>query len=204
MRAIDLQGFDAKFVADADPWRTFSDRDEARKRRAIVRGLGAAGRGRVLELAAGNGSNSVALARRALRLDATEGTASGTALIRRAVGDCPRIVVRRLVLPGRLPRTTYDAAVVAELLYYLSARDMARVARDVAAALPVGGALVLAHHRVDYPDFAQHAHGIHARFLAATGAAWRATNDNRTGRWRVQSYVRGSRSTRDPANRTAP
>jgi len=191
MKPIDLHGFDRKFASDDDPWRTFSDRDEARKRRAILHGMGAGPIGRVLELAAGNGSNSVALARAALRLDATEGTTSGTALIRRAVGVDPRVRVRQVVLPARFPGTTYDMAIVAEVLYYLSPADMAQVARDVAAHVRPGGALILAHHRVDYPDFVQHAHGIHERFLAASGAPWRRRNHQRTGRWRVQSYVRG-------------
>lgn len=190
MKAIDLDGFDAKFGGDADPWSTFTDRDERRKRDAIVHGLGGGTLGRVLELAAGNGSNSVALATRALRLDATEGTQSGTDLVRKAVEGTPHVRVDRLVLPGRFPRATYDAIVVAEVLYYLSRRDMAQVARDVAAALSPGGRLVLAQHRVDYPDFVQHAHGIHERFLRDSNAGWRQTQDVRTGRWRVQSYVR--------------
>lgn len=190
MKAIDLPGFDRKFAGDADPWSTFSNRDEAHKRGAILHGVGAGPVGRVLELAAGNGSNSVALAKIALRLDATEGTASGTALVERAAAGNRRVRVRRLVLPGRFPRTRYDAVIVAEMLYYLSPADMAQVARDIAAALREGGVLVLAHHRVDYPDFVQHAHAIHERFLAASGARWRRRSDVRTGRWRVQSYVR--------------
>lgn len=190
MKPIDLAGFEQKFAGNADPWSTFTNRDEAHKRRAILHGLGAGPNGRVLELAAGNGSNSVALAQRALRLDATEGTLSGVDLVRRAVGIDPRVRVQRLVLPGRLPAARYDAAIVAEVLYYLSAHALQQVARDVAAALRNGGRLVLAHHRVDYPDFVQHAAHIHARFLAATGVRWRRVGDIRTGRWRVQSYER--------------
>ncbi len=190
MKAIDLAGFDAKFTDSDDPWSTWTDRDEARKRLAILRGIGGRRVGRVLELAAGNGSNSAALARLALRPDATEGTRSGTDLVARAVGGDRRVRVSRLVLPGRFPRATYDAIVVAEVLYYLSARDMAAVARAVAAALRPGGRLVLAQHRVDYPDFVQHAADIHRRFLVASGVAWHACAELRTGRWRVQSYVR--------------
>ena len=190
MKPIDLAGFDRKFADDADPWRTFSNRDEAHKRKAILHGLGAGPIGRVLELAAGNGSNSVALARRARRLDATEGTVAGTDLVARAVGDNSRVRVRRLVLPGHFPGVRYDHAVVAEVLYYLSTRAMADVAREVATALRPGGRLILAHHRVDYPDFVQHAHGIHERFLLATNASWEKVGDVRTGRWRVQSYAR--------------
>lgn len=191
MKTIGLDGFDRKFAGSDDPWDTFSNRDEARKRRAILHAMGAGPVGRVLELAAGNGSNSVALSRRALRLDATEGTKSGTDLVRRAVGHHARVRVRQVVLPAAFPARVYDAAVVAEVLYYLSPRDMAQVARDVATRLRPGGRLVLAQHRVDYPDFVQHAHGIHERFLAASGAAWCRQNSVRTGRWRVESYLRG-------------
>jgi len=191
MKPIDLAGFEQKFAGNADPWSTFTNRDEAHKRAAILHGLGGEPIGRVLEIAAGNGSNSVALAQRALLLDATEGAQSGVDLVRRAIGDARGVRVRRLVLPGRFPAQIYDAAVVAEVLYYLSPRDMRQVARDIAAAVRRGGRLVLAHHRVDYPDFVQHAAHIHARFLAASGVAWRVAGDERTGRWRVQSYVRG-------------
>lgn len=183
--AIDLAGFQAKFAGDADPWRTFSGHDEAVKRHAILHACGAGPLGRVLELASGNGSNSAAIARRALWLDATEGTAEGTALTAKAVAGCPRARASVLVLPGRPPRAVYDAVVLAELLYYLSSRDMAAVARDVAAVLRPGGRLVLAHHRVDFHDFAQHAAGIHLRFLAETGRAWRVRPVRFARKWQV-------------------
>ncbi|MFS0736009.1 class I SAM-dependent methyltransferase [Sphingomonas sp. 1P06PA] len=190
MKPIDLQGFDRKFVNDADPWSTFTSRDEARKRSAILRGLGNGPVGRVLELAAGNGSNSVALARFALRLDATEGTESGTDLVRRAVPGDPRVRVTRLVLPDRFPRHRYDAVIIAEVLYYLSPGDMAKVACAVAQVLRPGGRLIMAHHRVDYPDFVQHADGIHRRFIRDSHGCWARAIEAGTGRWRVQTFIR--------------
>ena len=188
MKAITLGGFDAKFAQDDDPWRTFTDADEALKRRAILHALGAGPWGRVLELAAGNGSNSSAIARRTLRLDATEATASGTALVARAIaGHGNRARAIRLAVPAQLPRDRYDLVLIAELLYYLSPRAMARTARDVAGRLRGGGTLVLAHHRIDFPDFAQHAADIQRRFLAATGRAWRVRVVRRTRNWIVLS-----------------
>ena len=190
MKPITLAGFDAKFADDDDPWRTFDDRDEALKRRAILHAMGSGPWGRVIELAAGNGSNSAAIAPRALRLDATEATASGTALVAKAIGARPnarpgRARAIRLTVPARLPRRRYDIAVVAEVLYYLSPRAMARTACDVAAVLGPGGTMVLAHHRIDFPDFAQHAAQIQRRFLAATGRRWRVRVVRRTGAWTV-------------------
>ncbi len=185
MKAIDLAGFDSKFASDADPWSTFTNRDEVLKRRAILQAMGPGPWGRVLELAAGNGSNSAAIARRALRLDATEATASGRALVAKAVDGRKRARAIRLVVPARFPRLRYDIVVAAEFLYYLSMRDMARTALDIAAALRPGGTLVLAHHRVDYPDFAQHAEHLQRAFLNATGRRWQVRVARRTGRWIV-------------------
>lgn len=190
MPAIDLAGFADKFRADADPWATFSNADEATKRTAILRALGPGPFGRVLELGAGNGSNSAALADRALRLDATEGTQEGTELTLTALAGRPRARASVLAVPSRFPRPAYDAIVVAELLYYLSPRAMATTARDVAAALASGGRLVMAHHRIDYYDFAQHSAHIHDRFLVATGAPWRRTGGYRTARWIVAAWAK--------------
>lgn len=196
MKTIDLGGFAAKFAADDDPWRTFSSRDEAVKRAAILHALGPGPIGRVLELASGNGSNSRALARRALRLDATEGTAEGTHLTARAVAGYPHARAIRCVLPGRFPRPCYDAIVIAELLYYLSPRMMAQVAADCAAVLRPGGRLVLAHHRIDFYDFAQHARGLHDRFLRQTGARWTFDAVRERARWTVVVATRRDRRCR--------
>lgn len=187
MTSIDLAGFSAKFAGDDDPWRTFTAHDEAVKRAAILHALGPGPIGRVLELASGNGSNSAALAPRSLRLDATEGTREGTALTARAIAHYPHAHATLLPLPARPPLPTYDAVVIAEILYYLSKRAMRQVARDAATWLRPGGTLVLAHHRVDFFDFAQHAGGIQDRFLAQTGLRWRARPVRRTARWIVCS-----------------
>lgn len=190
MRPITLAGFEDKFANDGDPWRTFSARDEAHKRMAILHAAGAPPVGRILELAAGNGSNSVALAPRTLRLDATEGTQAGTALVARALRGDPRARASLLVLPGRFPRAGYDVIVIAEILYYLNPCDMALTARRVARALRPGGRLVLAHHRVDYPDFVQHAHDIHDRLRAESRVEWCTRVVARTGRWIVETSIR--------------
>jgi SAM-dependent methyltransferase len=185
MKRIGLAGFADKFAGDDDPWRTFSNRDEAVKRAAILHAIGPGPLGRVLELASGNGSNSRAIAPRVLRLDATEGTAEGTRLTARAIAAWPRARAMELALPARFPQRHYDAIVVAELLYYLTPVEMASIARSVASALRPGGRLILAHHRIDFYDFAQHAAGIQERFLHSTGARWRVRTMQRRRRWQV-------------------
>lgn len=190
MKPIGMRGFEDRFAGDADPWATFTNRDEATKRDAILHAMGPGPWGRVLELGAGNGSNSAAIAPRALRLEATEATTSGTRLVARAIEHAPRARAIRLAVPAPLPRSRYDLIVVAELLYYLSPRDMAAVARDVTSVLRPGGRLVLAHHRIDFHDFAQHAEGIHTRFLNAIDRQWVRRPVARNRRWLVEAAVR--------------
>ena len=186
MKPIDLAGFESKFADNADPWSTWTDPDEATKREAILHALPPGMQGRVLELGAGNGSNSRSLAARALRLDATEATREGTRLVAEAIAARdPRARAIQLAVPATLPRTRYDAIVVAELLYYLDRGPMATLARQVASALRRGGTLVLAHHRITFYDFVQHADRIHEHFLRETGIEWDVRTTRRTGRWSV-------------------
>lgn len=193
MRPIDVQGFEDKFAGDPDPWQTWSGRDEVLKRNAILHGLPSAKTGRMLELGAGNGSNSRALARRSLRLEATDATREGTRLIAETLAPfAPRASAYQLIVPAPPRSAKYDTIVVAELLYYLSVRDMDLLARQVAAGLGRGGTLVLAHHRISFYDFVQHAERIHDRFLDATQVAWRSRIVRRTGNWIVQSCRRAA------------
>lgn len=186
MKPIDLAGFEAKFADSEDPWSTWDKPDEVVKRRAILHALGPGPLGRVLELGAGNGSNSQALAARALRLDATEATAKGTALVARAIAaNTPRARALQLAVPDAPPRDRYDAIVIAELLYYLDPRAMRDLAAQATERLRPGGRLVLAHHRITFYDFAQHAEGIHTRFITATNRRWSRRTVRQTGRWTV-------------------
>lgn len=187
MRSADLSAFDGKFSADDDPWGTFTRRDEAVKRAAILKALGPGPLGRVLELASGNGSNSRAIAPRALRLDAVEGAPQGVRLTARAIARWPRARALQLLLPATFPRRAYDAIVIAELLYYLTPRQMRALGSAVGAALRPGGRLVLAHHQVDYYDFEHHAQGIHDRFLEGTHRRWTLRTVRRRPRWIVVS-----------------
>lgn len=189
-KPIALAGFAQKFASDPDPWRTWTDLDEALKRDAILHALPAGKVGRMLELGAGNGSNSHVLAQRCLRLDATEATREGVELVAKAIGArAPRARAMQLTVPAMPPRPVYDAIVIAELLYYLTPDDMARLARQVAARLRQGGTLIVAHHRITFYDFVQPADHIHSRFLTATKIPWSSRTVRKTGRWSVISCM---------------
>ena len=187
-RAIDLAGFEAKFRAGPDPWQTFTARDEAIKRHRILRALGNGPIARILELGSGNGSNSQALARRALKLQACDGSASATQLTRQALANAPHAQAWQIELPAPLPGHRFEAVVIAELLYYLDHRAMQRLARDVASALAPGARLVLAHHQIEFPDNTQRTAGIHERFIKALKLPTTRVRPFRNRRWRVEGY----------------
>lgn len=159
-RTISLADFEARFRSDPDPWRTYSRRREAVKRRQLLEAAGARCWSRGLELGAGNGSNSPALARRTLRLDVCEGTASGAALVRKAVADCPNVKVYQHILPGRFPSPVYDLIVISEVLYYLQSNDLKKLSREISRSLAPRGRLLLAHHHQRFAD--ARTDGMHA------------------------------------------
>ena len=179
-----LAHFDATFAADSDPWNTLVSRDERMKRDAILRALPRSS-GRLLELAPGNGSNSVRLRRRALRLLAADGAPSAVGLTRERLGGDPRAEVRLARLPDEVPRGPFHAAVVAELLYYLPQRDVAELAWRLGRELAPGATTVLAHHGVPFPDAATLPATVHAVFRDALGRG-PLHPVARTRQWRVE------------------
>ena len=183
---IRIDGFEAVFRTDPDPWGTWERRDEAVKRDAILRACGRV-RGRALELACGNGSNTAGLARTSLRLLALDGAPSAVALTRARVPNA-RVEVRKAVLPGGMPRRAFDLIVIAELLYYLRPEEIAALGRRL--NLAPGGRLVLAHHHVDFPDTSSRPTGVHARLVWACPAL-EHRRTIRTSRWRIDAFTAG-------------
>ena len=189
---LTLEGFEAVFRASPDPWGTRTRRDEAIKRTAILRAVGGSPSGasgcqaRLLELGSGNGSNSPALAARALRLLATDGAPSAVALTRAALTGKPRAGAALAVLPGDLPRGPWQACVIAEVLYYLSEADIRRLAHGLSRELAPRAQLVLAHHHRHFPDTATPPARCHDRLLAALKRPYTRQTVARRRHWRVE------------------
>lgn len=180
--AIRVDGFEAVFARDQDPWGTYARRDEAVKRQAILRAAGRT-RGRALELACGNGSNTRALRGRALRLLALDGAPSAVRITRQRAGG-RRVEVREALLPTDAPREPFDLIVIAEVLYYLRTDEIARLGRRL--RLAPGGRLVLAHHHVDFPDTSSRPADVHGLLRSALVQRLEPVSLSRNARWRVE------------------
>ena len=182
---IRVDGFEAVFAEHSDPWGTYQRRDEAVKRQAILRAAGRT-RGRALELACGNGSNTCALQRHSLRLLALDGAPSAVRITRERACS-PRVDVREALLPIDAPREPFDLIVIAEVLYYLRASEIAQLARRL--RLAPGGRLVLAHHHIDFPDTSSRPAEVHAMLRAGLAQRVVPVSHTRNSRWRVEGLA---------------
>lgn len=189
-KPITIEGFEKKFAGDSDPWGTFVNRDEANKRQAIRHALGARMAGRTLELACGNGSNSIMLARHTLRLVACDGAPSAVALTAECLKHTPNADVQHCQLPDGLPLAVFDRIVAAEILYYLSPSNLATLARHLGHGLAPGGELILCHHHLRFHDSAQDPAQVHDRFRSQLPFEVRPSWHYRNARWIVERWQR--------------
>lgn len=189
-RPINLDDFEQRFRDNSDPWQTFTSRPEAVKREQILRAAGRRRWGCGLELAAGNGSNSGALAARVGRLDVCEATAAGRALIGKATAACSNIRLWRHVVPERFPGDRYDLIVIAELLYYLRREDLRRLANEITRTLRPAGRLILVHHHCRFPDAKLDGALVQSWLTERIGARLLPSFYKRTRHWTLQSFNR--------------
>lgn len=191
-RPLSLKDFEQRFRESGDPWQTFTSRPEAVKREEILRATGTRRWGRGLELGAGNGSNSAALAARTGRLDVCEATAAGRALIREATAGCSNIRLWRHVVPERFPGDRYDLIVIAELLYYLRREELRLLAGEITRTLRPAGRLILVHHHCRFPDARLDGARVHAWLTEQIGARLQPSLHKRTRYWTLLSLDRSA------------
>ncbi|MGB3627141.1 MAG: class I SAM-dependent methyltransferase [Henriciella sp.] len=156
----------------------------------LAQAAGPGKHGRVLEVAAGNGSNTPMLAARALRLTVTEGTPSGAELTRQAIEGIERTSVHQLDLADRFPGDRYDLIVISEVLYYLPDRSFRALASEVSRTLRPAGTLVLAHHTVFFDDALRDGRGVHRQFLGEVAADLACAFRRRTRRYVIERLRR--------------
>jgi SAM-dependent methyltransferase len=187
-RPITLDGFEAKFGSDDDPWRCRDSRVEALKRHRALVGLPLVAT--ALDVACGDGAGTQALAARALHVDATDGAAAALASARRLLGDDARIRFRRARAPWGLPHGRWHRILLSELAYYLPRHEIRRLADAIMVRLVPGGELIAVHHLFRFDD--ARTPPAHAAALLRAALARRLTRVSRLryGRYEVVRWVR--------------
>lgn len=185
---ITLEGFEAKFASEDDPWRCRDSSSEALKRRRALAGLPLVGT--ALDVACGDGAGTQALAARALHVDATDGAAAALASARRLLGDDARIRFRRAPVPRGLPHGRWRRILLSELAYYLPPHEIRRLAEAIMMRLVPGGELITVHHLFRFDDAPTPP--AHAAALLRAALARRLTRVSllRYGRYEVVRWLR--------------
>jgi SAM-dependent methyltransferase len=169
MRRIDIEGFEAKFRNNIDPWDYTHSRFERFKRRILLNACGRYRHGRVLELGCAIGVTTRSLVPYSLRLTAIDASSSALKEATRRLSNANNVRFHRAVLPQQMPRGPFDLIVLSELIYYLPPHRLRPLAVAVIAALAPHGRAVVLNHRRGFDDASMHpaqAH-LHLRTLLA-------------------------------------
>jgi SAM-dependent methyltransferase len=144
--SVPREHFDVLYEGSSDPWDLRSAWYERRKYAITVAALPRERYRSGLEPGCSIGELTRLLAARCDSLLAFDFAQSAVDSARRAVLGMPHVAVERRALPAGLPPGSFDLIVLSEVLYYLSAPDLARTVDGMTARLDVGGDLVAVHH----------------------------------------------------------
>lgn len=160
--AIDIDGFEKKFLDDPDPWNYANSPFEAYKRRILRQACGSRSFGRGLELACANGETSKVLSSLCLKLLALDGSPTVVAEANRRTKHLPNVTVAVANLPDDLPRQQFDLIIASEIFYYLRPLPLLRLMNGLYQNLAPSGRIVCLHHVIDFDDAATRpAHAQH-------------------------------------------
>ena len=145
--------FEALYRADPDPWQFRTSDYERGKYAATLGALTRPRYGRALEVGCSIGVFTTALAPRCDALLAIDGSDTALARARETCAALPQVRFEARIVPDGFPDGRFDLIVLSEVLYYLHASDLRRVAARCLDALAPGGELILCHWLglTDYP-----------------------------------------------------
>jgi 2-polyprenyl-3-methyl-5-hydroxy-6-metoxy-1,4-benzoquinol methylase len=145
--------FDALYAKDEDPWNFAASEYERRKYQHTLASLPKAHFSSGLEVGCSIGILTRELASRCERLLAIDAASEPLAHARRKCAGCGNVEFARKFVPGDWPAGNFDLILLSEVVYYLDAQDVAKLAARIKNTLSPGGALVLVHWtgETDYP-----------------------------------------------------
>jgi trans-aconitate methyltransferase len=135
------------YEAKDDPWDLATKWHDRRKYAVTVASLPREHYRRCYEPGASIGLLTAMLAPRCDEILAVDSIGSAVQQARAVVGDFPHVRVEEATLPADLPDGTFDLIVVGDLLYYLSAEDLAALLDGLVTRLEPGGDFVAVHFR---------------------------------------------------------
>ena len=150
---IPVRYFDDLYTADADPWQFRTSPYERDKYAATLAMLDRPRYGSALEIGCSVGVFTRLLAPRCDRLLAIDGSEVALDAAREECRGLSQVTFRVATVPDAFPAGPFDLIVMAEVLYYLTAKDVARTADMARNALCPTGRILCCHWlgETDYP-----------------------------------------------------
>ena len=141
--------FDRLYRAKADPWNYETSPYEAQKYDATIAALTKMHYPSAIEAGCSIGVLSERLSSRCSRLLALDFASFAVAQAQKRLLPFANATAQCVTLPDGWPRGLYDLIMLSELVYYLSAPDVAKLARYVARDAAWGAECVLVHYQGD-------------------------------------------------------
>jgi len=177
--------FEALYEANPDPWNFTGSAYEDQKYQVTLAALVGRRFARAFEIGCSIGVLTRRLAPLCDDLLAVDVVESALAAAQARCADMKQVRFSQTCMPDQWPAgQTFDLILLSEMLYFLSDRDIARLAQHVAASLVPGGIVLLVNYtaRIDEPSSGDKAAEV---FIAATRAALVPTLQERHERFRV-------------------
>ncbi len=135
--------FEALYEADRDPWNVETSDYERRKRAATLAALPDGRFAHVLDIGCSTGVLTAELVPLADRLVAIDVAENALRAARSRVENGSHVTFVRGEVPRDWPAGRFDLILFSEVLYFLSAEDVARASRRAWESLDPGGACLL-------------------------------------------------------------
>jgi cyclopropane fatty-acyl-phospholipid synthase-like methyltransferase len=178
--------FEAIYARDPDPWGFADSAYERAKYDATLAALAQTRYGRVLEVGCSIGVLTRDLAPRCGMLLAIDAAAAPLEAARARCAGVPQVACQQMRVPQDWPAAegAFDLILLSEVVYYLDAADVGRLAARVRASLAPGGEVLLVHWTgaTDYPLSGDAATAI---FLGEAAGFAAVTRQARAERYRL-------------------
>jgi cyclopropane fatty-acyl-phospholipid synthase-like methyltransferase len=185
----DASHFDRIYEKSADPWHFRNSAYEREKYRATIAALPPRRFRSALEIGCSIGELTRLLAKRCDAVHGLDIAAAPLETARQRCDDLYQVRFSQMAVPGQWPIGQYDLIVLSEVLYFLSAADIAATAARVRQALTDRGLVLLVNWlgRTDDPTPGDDAADM---FIAAASPDLRVDLQQRQERYRLDRLRR--------------